>query len=460
MRRIPIACLRPSLVAVLGVALGGGVVSASDLRLDQPLSADECVRIALQNSDQLAQARAGELAQHGSYLSSYSGVLPSISGGASWSRMFTPSFPLLLYSDPATDSLGNTTYTETTVLVDTTTYSGSLDLDVSQSLLDLGAIYNLRERRQTLKAYGADVSATESEIGLAVRQQFYVCVASTRLAEVEAHATQLARDQLHRSETLFQLGSVARSDVLQAQVNLADAEQTATRRRNAVPLEIGRLALTMGLDPRTGVVVDTSIVAPAEDPPEGLDAYVQGALQRRPDLAAARARLRAAEFGETSARMARLPTLRAGTGWTRSASRGTGVGLGDADYSNSWRVGLNASMTLFSGLQIEGAIQSAHGGRLSQEQALELQEKNVTLEVQEAYLGIFNAREVLRAAVTGVSLAQENLRLQQALYESGAGTLLEWDNARLALRRAQVSKIQAELDLLVAQALFHKAIGE
>ena len=433
--------------------------SASDLHLDRPLSADECVKIALQNSDQLAQARAGELAQHGSYLSSYSGVLPSVSGSASWSRRFTPGFPLQLY-DTGTDSLGNTTYTETTVFVDTTTYSGSLDLDVSQTLFDLGAIYNLRERRQTLKAYGADVSATESEIGLAVRQQFYVCVASTRLSEVEAHAMQLARDQLHRSETLFQLGSVARSDVLQAQVNLADAEQTATRRRNAVPLEIGRLALTMGLDPRTGVVVDTSIVAPAEDPPEALDAYVQGALQRRPDLAAARARLRAAEFGETSARMARLPTIRAGTGWSRSAARGTGMGLGDANYSNSWSIGVSASMSLFSGLQIEGGIQSAHGGRLSQEQALELQEKNVTLEVQEAYLGIFNAREVLRTAVTGVSLAQENLRLQQALYESGAGTLLEWDNARLALRRAQVSKIQAELDLLVAQALFRKAIGE
>ena len=437
MRRTTIARLGLGLLATLGIGLLGGPVQAVDPPLDRPLTADACVQIALQNSDQLAQARAGAMAQRGRTLGSYSGLLPRIDGSASWSRDFTPRYPVQ-QTAALIDSLGDTTYVPTTVFVDRTTYGGSMGVDVRQNIFNLGAIYDLREQRQMSQAAGADVAATERELELAVRQQFFVCVASTRLADVEAHAAQLARDQLHRSETLFQLGSVARSDVLQAQVNLADAEQTATLRRNAVPLEIARLALTMGLDPRTGVVVDTAIVVPAEDPTAGLDDYVKGALDRRSDLTAARARYRAAEIGESAAQLARLPTISAGAGWSRRATSGSEVWLGDANYSNSWGAGVSASVSLFSGLQIEGAIESAKGGRLSQGLSLQLLEKNVTLEVQEAYLGIFNAREVLRAAVTGVSLAQENLRLQQALYESGAGTLLEWDNARLDLRRAQV----------------------
>lgn len=435
MRAISIPRLGLWLIAAFGLALVSGAAWASDLKLDGPLSEDECVRIALENSDQLQMARTEEKSQHGRYLSSYSGLLPQIRAGASWSRDFAD-------------------------YADMTTYGGSLGLSVSQSLFDLGAIYDLRQQRQQSTAVRGDIAATEKEIALGVRQQFYVCVAALRLAEVEARAAQLARDQLHRSETLFQLGSVARSDVLQAQVNVADAEQTATQRRNAVPLEVGRLALEMGLDPRTGVTVDTSIVAPAEDPKAELDDYVRSALNRRPDLTAARARLRGAEISESSARLSRLPTLGAQGGWSRRANNGSDAALQDASYSNSWNAAVSASLTLFNGLQTEGMIESAHGARLSQEQSLQWLEKKVTLEVQEAYLGIFNAREVLRAALTGVSLARENLRLQQALYESGAGTLLEWDNARLDLRRAEVSQIQAELDLRSAQAQFRRAVGE
>jgi outer membrane protein len=460
MRRISIASFRPVPIAVLGIALCGAAVSAADPQFDRPFTVDECVRIALENSDHLAQARAGEVVQGGRYRSSYSGVLPSIGASASWSRDFTPRYPVYVPGGVSVNCCGDSTYQVSTRFVDKTTYGGSLGLEVGLTLFDLGAIYDVRQQQQNSYAAGEDVAATESDIGLNVRELFNLCVAATRLADMEARASQLARDQLHRSETLFQLGSVARSDVLQAQVNLADAEQIATQRRNAVPVAIGRLALSMGLDPRTAVVIDTAIVLPAEDPSEDLDAYVRDALQRRPDLAAARARLRAAEMGETAARVARLPRISAGAGWSRRATSGDEASLGDANYSNSWGAGVSASVSLFSGLQIEGAIQSAHGGRLAQEQAVELLEKTVTMEVQEAHLGIFNAREVLRAAMTGVGLARENLRLQQALYESGSGTLLEWDNARLDLRRAALTKIQADLDLLVAQARFRRAIGE
>jgi outer membrane protein len=426
----------------VGVCLLLGAVAqagAADLASGQPLSADDCVRIALQTSDELAQARAREATARGNALSSYSAVLPMSGASASWSRQYE------IYPPPGG-----------------VTYSGSVGLSASQTIFDLGEICRLRRARQGLRAAGADLKAAENDIGVAVRQQFHVCVAASRLADVETRAAELAREQLRRSETLFQLGSVARSDVLQAQVNLADAEQTATQRRNAVPIELGRLVLSMGLDPLTTVAVDTAVVVPADDPAGGIDGYVRRAHDRRPELAAARARLRAAHINEAAAKYARLPTITGRAGWSRSAIDELDAGFGSeyARYRNTWSASLSLSLPLFTGLQIEGAIEAAKGDRRGQEAALRQLEKNVTLQVKEAYLQIFNEREALRAARSSVSLARENLRLQQALYESGAGTLLEWDNARLNLRRAEVAQIQAELSLALAHARFRRATGE
>ena len=104
------------------------------------------------------------------------------------------------------------------------------------------------------------------------------------------------------------------------------------------------------------------------------------------------------------------------------------------------------------------AILGEHQPRVSHR--LERLEKEIALEVRDAYLSVANEWENLKAAESSVALNEENLRLQQALYESGAGTLLEWDNARLDMRRAEVSLIQAQINLLLAHVRFRKAVGE
>jgi outer membrane protein len=424
------------LLAALAVGVTASVAGADGSAPPAPLTADECVRLALLNSPTLAQAAAHRTSAHGSYLASLSGLLPSVGGTASWSRTYE-------------NYLGETRY------------SGSMGIGWQQTLLDIPAVESIRSSGRQLRAATSDVAATRDELEIGVRQQFYSCVGASRLAEVEARAAQLARDQLHRSETLFQLGSVARSDVLQAQVNVAAAEQTATQARNDVPVELGRLAVVMGLDPLQPIAADTSVVVPETDPQGPLDGFVRQALTARPDVAAARARLEASRISELGARTQRLPSISGSAGWSRVADRQGNAALNDplGSYANSVSLRVQASLPIFSGLQIEGGIESAKGSRRAQELAVAALDQQVAQEVQEAYLGIANQREQLRSARTSVSLAEENLRLQQALYESGAGTLLEWDNARLALRRARVTQIQAELSLLLAHATFRKAIG-
>jgi len=433
------------LCCMLGTSGAALANPAEQLSIPTPLDIERCVAIARTHSDLIGQSQGQFEAAVGARTRSYQGILPSISGSASYSRDYV-------------DYLG----------IAGVEYSGRFGFYLRTDLLNIPSLQNVRSQGANLTAATADLETTEADVELAAREQFYACVAALKLAEVEERAVDLAQEQLRRSETLFRLGSVAKSDVLQARVNLAEAEQLAIQRRNAVGIEHARLAVFMGIDPRTPVTVDSAIAVPVADPGEELDTWVERAMQRRSDVAAARARLSAAELSRSAAQLQRLPTLQANAGWSRSARDedwqlstppNPPETLG-ARYNNNWSVSLSLSVPIFSGLAIVGEQQTARGNLRTRRESYERLTKEVALEVRNSFNGIREARESLHAARTSVNLAAESLRLQQALYESGAGTLLEWDNARLDLRRARVSLIQAEIALVLAHARFGKAVGE
>ena len=416
------------------------------------LTADDCVQIAMEHNHSLGQAEAGVAGARGTARSGWREVLPSISTSAGYSltkydRVISGRY------DTATGQM----------LTSDKTYSGSASLNASEQIT-LSGIKSFGSSRARLAASEFDLEATAEEVEVGTREQFYSIVAAIKLAEVEENAVEVAREQLRRAETLFNLGSVARSDVLQAKVNLAESDMNLINRRNVVRVEHSRLSLIMGLDPMLDITIDPTLSIPAQDPTGSIEEWIGRARQQRPDLRASESQLRAAELSESSAKFAYLPSLGASYTLSRRASSDVEQWLDDSNEQNGpntqWTIGAQLSMTLFDGFAREGRIQSAVAEKRSRELVLDQLGMQIVVEVKDAFLNIQKERESLRAAQSSVSLAEENLRLQQALYESGAGTLLEWDNARLDLRRARVSLIQAEINLVLSHIRFEKAVGE
>ncbi len=431
--------------AALWMLAGTGAM-AQEVDLSRPLTVDECVRVALGESPVIGEAEARLKQADGTAQMAWRAVLPTVVGSAGWGGY--------------TSSEERVQIVNGILVSGKTIYSGSLGLTARQPLIDLESYKEMRGTWASQSAVEYDVAATRSSVRETVSTSFYASVAAVLLAEVEDNAVAVTREQLRRAETLFNLGSVARSDVLQAKVNLADADLNAIDRHNTVRIASSRLAMQMGLDPRLDLVVDTTLAIPAVDPGGTIEEWVAVAHEARPDLRAARDRLRAAKLSEQASRLAYVPTLGASADWSRSANSLTEKTFEGVPKTSSWSVGLGLTLTLFDGLAREGRMQTATGARRAAQESLDQLTQNAALEVKDAFLGIAKNRESLRAAREGVQLAAESLRLQQALYESGAGTLLEWDNARLGLRRAQVSLIQAEISLLLAHLRFHTAIGE
>jgi outer membrane protein TolC len=146
---------------------------------------------------------------------------------------------------------------------------------------------------------------------------------------------------LQITQNRFDAGLAARSDLLQAETQLANAridQLTLTRQRatleHAIAVLLGKAASDFTLP-----AAEWKVVVP--DVPAGVPSTL---LQRRPDIAAAERRVAAANAQIGIARSAYFPSLNLTGSYGYAAA--SSAGLFNAS-NNLWSLGLSAAQTLF-----------------------------------------------------------------------------------------------------------------
>jgi len=433
-------------------AIGGlillplGRASATEIDVSQPFTLPQLIELATERNLGYLQSVEGIDSASASLKSSRSVFYPSARASASYGRQVSQ-FDEIRVVDGVPQPANLTNVDIQSSLV----FSGGLNL------IDPGSWYQVREAGQSLSATRLSVDRVKQNLAYSMTQFYYEFARSQELVQVSKEAYDLASEQLRRAESLYELGSVARSDVLQAQVNLASAERDRISTENAVETNRARLALAIGV-PVSSPVEIVPPEPPVEVRPDDEAAIVDDALQSRPDIRQAVVTADARESAVTASEWGRWPTLGASYSFSK---RGTHIDevFQDLNRNISYGGTLNLNWTLFDGFNQKGAIQRAKSSARQQELLLDELKLQVALDVREAMIGIKNASEAIRSAREGVRLADESVRLQQALYESGGGTLLEWNNAQVELTRARVSLIEAEVDLHLATAGLDRARG-
>jgi outer membrane protein len=296
-----------------------------------------------------------------------------------------------------------------------------------------------------------------------VKQQYFECVKAERLAEVARESERLARDEETRSEALFQVGSVARGDVLKARARRASTQLSRIQAQNQVEIQRQRLKQLIGLEGPVGVAVDLGLEGAVPVPDSA--AVVAQALRARPTLASAQAAERAARSGLFGARAARVPRLTGSVNVDRNELDDKVIvsGFGDVEASRSateWSGGVRLSVPIFDGLALEGNMKRAKGSLLEAEAARRQLELDVAFEAREAWLLLKEAVERIGVAQEGVTSAEEDHKFSKGRYELGAGTFLDLLNAQVSLEQARQQLVEALADARVAEAALERAIGE
>ena len=177
-------------------------------------------------------------------------------------------------------------------------------------------------------------------------------------------------------------------------------------------------------------------------------------LTRRPDIAAAEARLRAAEADVLVARAAMLPGL----------SLSATAASHDGHFS---RLLANPVYTLAAGLVAPifngGRLSAAHDQTLAQQRELLAVYRQTILvafsDTQAALDGVRGSEEQAKAQQQELQQARETLTLAESRYRAGAENQLVLLDAQRALYAAQDAAVQRQAGRLIAAIDLYRALG-
>jgi outer membrane protein len=469
--------------SIASIALAGVMWFPTGAAAQPVLTADDAVKMALRRNSQIVNADAAVLGARGALYGAYAGALPHLSAGLSRSGS---------RADKASGSSLVGSFVTPSATSDRESHTTTPQLQGSWQLLNLSAIAGVSSACAGLKASQFARQATRADVALATRQQFYEVVQATKLIGVASQALTLARDSERRVHVLFEVGSVSRSDVLQAQVQTAQSQLDSIGARQALLVQRDLLATQIGVEEAKLGEVDTVLAFTPRELDEG--GLLSEAAANRPDLKAASLQLQAAKAGLMSARLGRLPyiTVAGSAGYDISSaysqkSYGTTavygppyVHPGGADSTvhedliaevptpetsgtskihRQYGASIALNWDFFDGLATDSRNATARAHLLAAQDAYDVLRRNLAGEVHEAALTYQQVLASEAVAEAAVASAAENMKLTQQKYNVGSATILDLITAEVALKRAQSQLVNALAAIRVAEARIDRVRG-
>ncbi len=445
-----------------------------------PLTVDDAVRIALAQNYDYRQAEASLNAAAGSRLDAMAGLLPSASGSYSYSKNNNTR----TLKDLDIQVLQpNSAHPDGLVLkrgdVDLTSDSHNTGIGATfRESLSLPLWYGYRSAQANVQSARHGLDAAGQNLAFSVRQEFYLVLRAQNLLTVQQEALKLAQDELKRVQSMFELGSVAKVDVLKSQVQVSQARLTLIQQQNQVSIEESRLATLLGYAPDTQLQISGDLSIQAS--PIDSSLAVQEAMTR-PDLLQARQDLRSAQNAYKGAATSRLPSLFASFSVNNNTGSSSSDNLtqvqvpgsptaGDTTLalikfpvnsqsaSDGWSFQVGASINLDAFLNM-GQHKRAHANKRRAEYQLDAAELAAQQELEEAILNYRASIQAIETAQQGLESAQEDLRLSEERYTQGLGTVLELLESQVNLTRARNDLVDAQTGLRISEAAVDKARG-
>ena len=341
-------------------------------------------------------------------------------------------------------------------------------LTVKWLLFDFGGREAAQQSAQQL-SFAANVTfnATHQKLIFDVSNAFFQLTAARSQTAINREALANAKVVLEASSARMGQGVATTMEVAAAKQQVAQAEfdltQASGRERNTYH----RLLESMGVSPTLTVKVQNIAGRPLPRVvPANLDALIVASLQRRPDVQAAFARVKANQNGIAAARAEFMPKV-AMTG-TLNQNIGT-YSINDSRFPGSASLNVSQpnaavlvglSLPLFDGGLRDARMEAAIAQAAASEQEFAQLQNLAAREIVVAYDVLRTSLSGHAAAVELVNAAQTNYDAALDYYKNGLGTLSEISIAQTGLLKAQFARAQALSDSFGAAATMAFATGQ
>lgn len=290
--------------------------------------------------------------------------------------------------------------------------SASASIDARYELFNGGR--NIAEAKRSAAAVEAAKAGELGQrfaIAAQVERAYYDVLGARELLDVSRQRVSRAQEQLGNARARVVSGATVQSDSLQVLLELQRAGTELERRHADLvvsQLELGRrIGSDRGAD---AAPLDTLLPPPL---PISLEEAVQYAATQGPAWLQARANERAAEQQVRTRIASYFPTV------ALTAS----LGKFDAKFfptlTTRRTIGFTITLPIWDGAQRELALTQLRSNRTLATAQREDLERSTRHDVTEAYTGFDVARGSLASALTGVAVANEIYRVQDARYRAG-----------------------------------------
>lgn len=293
------------------------------------------------------------------------------------------------------------------------------------------------------KAYN-DMRAT-------VTNGYFDMLQADNMQKLGRESVERLADHLKNVEAQYEVGVVAKVDVLRSQVELANAKQSLIKAENAYQIAEANLNKIVGLPMDTQLKLDNILVyAPYEN---DMQYCLDYAAMHRPELEQAKQNVEAAKGALRVAISGHMPQIAA------SASQNWNDSNWPGDENGNWGVGVQVTMNIFDSGVTTSKIHGAEADLAKAHETYRDTVDAVNLDVRSNYLNLREAEKRIDTTKLAVSQAEEDYRIAQLRYMNGVGTNTDVLDAQVALTDAKTNYLQAMYDYNTCKTNLETAIG-
>ena len=291
-----------------------------------------------------------------------------------------------------------------------------------------------------------------------VEERFYDLLLAGELLKVGHLAIERSRQNLHQVVSREQAGRASEFDRLRAQVQVSSMRADSIRSENDLRLAAMALKDIVGIDIDQPLEVRGTFRIGTPLDINDLQGLIDRGVANRPELARIIRQLEYQERNIEFERAAGRPLLDlVATGQTQFQSNE--FDLADKEWRKSWNTGVVLNIPIFDGKKTGARVARAKQSLRRVEYERQRLEREVHLQVQQAYYDVEEASERIQANRDAVLQAEQGLRMAESRYANGAGTLLEILDAQLALVQTRTENAMARRDRGLALMRLERSVG-
>ena len=315
---------------------------------------------------------------------------------------------------------------------------------------------------QSLKLSALDVElaieqARSSRISMVsqVKQAFYAVLLAKEAYSVYKEVYDNAQKNFEDVEKKYKVGKASEFEYLRAKVNANNAEPEVYSAENAVVLAIWQLKAIMGVDLATEIDVIGALSDYANEMTVSLASSETVSFENNTNLLQLQLQDEMLSRTIKMTKYQYIPTLSASFSYNYMAMGNT--------FNMNWNpysiVALSLNIPIFDGFAKHNNIRQYQKTQDILRLNIEDVERNLNIALENYRDKMNTSVKRYTAAETTLEMAQKSYNISEKMYELGKATLVELNDAQLALTQAQLTMSQAIYQYMTNKAAIDELMG-